>query len=196
MFTGIIEEIGRIKTSDKRLEILAPEIAGDTKLGDSVAVNGVCLTVAAKEKDKLFFDVMELTLQDTMLGSLQDGAAVNLERALRSDGRFGGHFVSGHVDEAGLVQKVNANILQIKISNKTLIAVKGSVTVNGVSLTVQSVEENLFTVSLVPHTLQTTTLGSLRTGDSVNIEYDLLLRYLQNLIMTEQPKADLKRFLY
>ena len=194
MFTGIIEAIGKVKSAGQRLEITAP-FGCEVKPGDSVAVNGVCLTAAEIKDDALRFDVMPLTLRDTMLGGLRAGAAVNLERAMRADGRFGGHFVSGHVDEAGRVESFTENILRIKVDDDKLISQKGSIAVNGVSLTVQDVRDNIFAVSLVQHTLQTTTLGGLRAGDRVNIEYDLLLRYLQNLIMTDKPKTNLKRFL-
>ncbi|MDR1114026.1 MAG: riboflavin synthase [Candidatus Margulisbacteria bacterium] len=189
MFTGIIEEIGQARAVGERLEIHAPQICQDVKLGDSVAVNGVCLTVADIKENSLFFDTMQLTLRDTALGNLKSGAAVNLERALRADSRLGGHFVSGHVDEAGLVEALDANILRVRVSDKKFLAPKGSITINGVSLTIQDVRDNAFSIGLVAHTLQSTTLGLLRTGDRVNIEYDLLMRYLQTLLAAEnQPQ--------
>jgi riboflavin synthase len=189
MFTGIIEEIGQVRAAGSRLEIHAPQICRDVKLGDSVAVNGVCLTVADLKKNSLFFDTMQLTLRDTTLGNLKSGAAVNLERALRADSRLGGHFVSGHVDEAGLIEALDANILRIKVSDKKFLAPKGSIAVNGVSLTIQDVRDDVFSIGLVAHTLQSTTLGLLRAGDRVNIEYDLLIRYLQTLLAAEnQPQ--------
>ncbi|MDR1323566.1 MAG: riboflavin synthase [Candidatus Margulisbacteria bacterium] len=189
MFTGIIEEIGQARAVGERLEIHAPQICQDVKLGDSVAVNGVCLTVADIKENNLFFDTMQLTLRDTALGNLKSGAAVNLERALRADSRLGGHFVSGHVDEAGLVEALDANILRVRVSDKKFLASKGSITINGVSLTIQDVRDNTFSIGLVAHTLQSTTLGLLRAGDRVNIEYDLLMRYLQTLLAAEnQPQ--------
>jgi riboflavin synthase len=132
---------------------------------------------------------MQLTLRDTALSNLKSGAAVNLERALRADSRLGGHFVSGHVDEAGLVESFDNNILRVKVSDKKFLTPKGSITINGVSLTVQDVRDNAFSIGLVAHTLQSTTLGFLHVGDKVNIEYDLLMRYLQTLLATEnQPQ--------
>ncbi|GBR75882.1 riboflavin synthase alpha chain [Candidatus Termititenax persephonae] len=196
MFTGIIEEIGRVAAVGQRLEIAAPKIGQDTRLGDSVAVNGTCLTVAEIKNAILVFDTMPLTLRDTLLGGLRAGDNVNLERALRADGRLGGHFVSGHVDEAGLVESWADNLLRVKVTEQKMLAPKGSITLNGVSLTIQDVAGCVFTVSLVKHTLRTTTLGSLRAGDKINVEYDLLLRYLQNLIIKGQPRAGLKRFIY
>ncbi|MDR1452409.1 MAG: riboflavin synthase [Candidatus Margulisbacteria bacterium] len=192
MFTGIIEEIGQTRAAGDRLEIQAPRIAPETRLGDSVAVNGVCLTVAEIKGSGLYFDAMRLTLRDTALSDLKSGAAVNLERALRADSRLGGHFVSGHVDEAGLVESFDGNILRVKVSDKKFLASKGSITVNGVSLTIQDVQDSVFSVSLVAHTLRSTTLGILRAGDRVNIEYDLLMRYLQRLLTAENPPPGLR----
>ncbi|MDR2429000.1 MAG: riboflavin synthase [Candidatus Margulisbacteria bacterium] len=192
MFTGIIEEIGQVRAAGDRLEIHAPKICQDARPGDSVAVNGVCLTAAEIKADSLFFDAMRLTLRDTALGDLKSGAAVNLERALRADSRLGGHFVSGHVDEAGQVESLAENILRVKVNDKKFLALKGSLTVNGVSLTIQAVQDNSFSVSLVAHTLQSTTLGLLRVGDRVNIEYDLLMRYLQRLLTAENPPQRLR----
>ncbi|GBR73991.1 riboflavin synthase alpha chain [Candidatus Termititenax aidoneus] len=192
MFTGIIEEIGQVRSAGDRLEIHAPQICREVRLGDSVAVNGVCLTAADSKENSLFFDTMQLTLRDTALGSLKPGAAVNLERALRADSRLGGHFVSGHVDEAGLVEALDANILRVRVSDKKFLAPKGSITINGVSLTIQDVRGDAFSIGLVAHTLQSTTLGLLRAGDRVNIEYDLLLRYLQTLLAAEDQPPRLR----
>jgi riboflavin synthase len=135
---------------------------------------------------------MRLTLRDTALGDLKSGAAVNLERALRADSRLGGHFVSGHVDEAGQVESLAENILRVKVSDKKFLAPKGSLAVNGVSLTIQDVRDNSFSVGLVAHTLQSTTLGLLRAGDRVNIEYDLLMRYLQRLLTVDNSPQRLR----
>jgi riboflavin synthase len=192
MFTGIIEEIGQARAAGDRLEIHAPKICQDVKLGDSVAVNGVCLTAAEIKADSLFFDAMPLTWRDTALGDLRSGAAVNLERALRADSRLGGHFVSGHVDEAGLVESFDGNILRVKVRGQKFLAPKGSIAVNGVSLTIQDVQGAVFSVGLVAHTLRSTTLGFLRAGDRVNIEYDLLMRYLQRLLTAENTPAGLR----
>jgi len=201
MFTGIVETIGKIKSAaGGSLEITAGFDA--VKLGDSVAVNGVCLTVSAMQGGDLSFDIMPVTLQDTVLGALRSGDTVNLERAMPADGRFGGHFVSGHIDETGVVEKINKDdtgfVLQIKISqeNKRFLVPKGSIAINGVSLTIQSVQENSFTVSLVEHTRKITTLSGLQNGNKVNIEYDLLIRYLQNLLPAESRPTVLQKFMY
>ena len=199
MFTGIVETIGKIKTAADRSLVISADLA-TVKLGDSIAVNGVCLTVSAIQDSDLFFEVMPMTLRDTALGSLRSGDPVNLERAMPADGRFGGHFVSGHVDETGEVEQVSKDesgyILQIKAGNKHFLVPKGSISIDGVSLTIQSVEENSFKVSLVEHTRNITTLSGLRAGRRVNIEYDLLLRYLQNLLPANERKTVLQKFLY
>ena len=200
MFTGIIEDIGTVQQAAvSRLEIRSA-LTG-VQIGDSIAVNGTCLTTAALGEGSLFFDLMPRTAQDTGLAGLRSGDRVNLERALPVNGRLGGHIVSGHVDESAVVDSVTADtdgyILRVKVSpkNKIFLAPKGSIAVNGVSLTIQSAQEDWFTVSLVGHTLDSTTLAELSAGQYVNIEYDLLIRYLRNLLpAAEQPS--LRRYLF
>ncbi len=189
MFSGIIEKLGRVVEIDvgasPRLVIRAEDWLNDVKIGDSIAVNGVCLTVTGDAPDTFTADVMPETLRKTDLGDLQPGDPVNLEMALRVGDRLGGHFVSGHVDCAGRivssVSEQNAVILGFAMEPALLefIAPKGSVAIDGISLTVVDVNETGFTVSLIPHTLAVTTLGAKSEGSPVNIEVDMLARYIR-----------------
>jgi len=193
MFTGIIEEIGKIKKislagKSGSLEIEANKVLGDTKIGDSIAVNGVCLTVTSIEKGSFTADVMAETLRRSGLGLLVAGAGVNLERAMAANGRFGGHIVSGHIDGTGTIKKMqreeNAVWVHIKTSPEilNLIVEKGSITIDGISLTVAGLGENEFSVSLIPHTAQETTLLSKKAGDTVNLENDIIGKYVEKLL--------------
>lgn len=189
MFSGIIEKLGEVKKVDTgeapKLEIATPGWLDDVKMGDSIAVNGVCLTVTELEEDSFAADVMPETLRRTDLGDLRGGDPVNLEKALRVGDRLGGHFVSGHVDCAGRITssraEKNAIILGFEIDPALMefIAPKGSVAIDGISLTVVDVREAGFTVSLIPHTLDVTTLGTKTIGSRVNIEVDMLARYIR-----------------
>lgn len=189
MFSGIIEKLGEVKKVDTgeapKLEIATPGWLDDVKMGDSIAVNGVCLTVTELEEDSFAADVMPETLRRTDLGDLRGGDPVNLEKALRVGDRLGGHFVSGHVDCAGRITssraEKNAIILGFEIDPVLMefIAPKGSVAIDGISLTVVDVREAGFTVSLIPHTLDVTTLGTKTIGSRVNIEVDMLARYIR-----------------
>jgi len=191
MFTGIIEEMGVVKgiVSKKNLSVLrvrAKKILKDVKEGTSVAVNGVCLTVTDVKRDVLTFDIMRETLLKTNLGTLTFKNRVNLERALKADGRIDGHFVSGHVDDMGIVTDriTGENYTELRISiRKDLrkyLAPKGSVCLDGVSLTIGEVKNMYFSVYLIPFTLEVTTLGQMRKGDRVNIETDILAKYILN----------------
>jgi len=196
MFTGLVEDVGIVqKFASGRLAVRTA-LTG-LKIGDSIAVNGACLTIRQITADVPEFDLLDYTLRDTALAELTAGVKVNLERAMAADGRFGGHLVNGHIDEAGVVQSFTANTLTIRgrPENKIYLAVKGSVAVNGVSLTIQSVADSSFTVGLIDHTRQNTMLGDLTAGAKVNIEYDLLIRYLQNLLPAADKKS-LRRFLF
>ncbi|MDR2432069.1 MAG: riboflavin synthase [Candidatus Margulisbacteria bacterium] len=196
MFTGLVEEVGRIKKlASGRLEI-ASGLDG-VKIGDSLAVNGACLTVAGGADGIFSFELLPYTLKDTAFAELSAGAEVNLERAVPANGRFGGHFVSGHIDEAGIVSRLSGGLLTVSVrpEHKIYLAPKGSVAVNGVSLTMQAVRDREFTVNLVGHTLQNTMLRNLRTNDKVNIEYDLLFKYLQKLLPAK-PGSALRKFLF
>ncbi|MCA9400525.1 MAG: riboflavin synthase [Candidatus Omnitrophica bacterium] len=192
MFNGIVEEKGVVTDITKHknlyaLSIQAKKALGGTQVADSVAVNGVCLTVIKKVKSVLTFEVMLETLKKTNIGLLQKGDLVNLERPLKFHGRIHGHFVTGHVDDLVTVKKIIhlENYLEIRLSLpasvKKQIVQKGSVAVDGVSLTVGDVRRSDFSIYLIPFTKDVTTLGSLKENDQVNIETDILAKYLANL---------------
>ncbi|KMJ59815.1 riboflavin synthase subunit alpha [Bacillus sp. LL01] len=193
MFTGIIEEIGSIRQiirADQAIiiEIEAKKVLEDVKLGDSIAVNGVCLTVTTFTSNRFTVDVMPETVRATSLQALNAGSKVNLERAMIANGRFGGHFVSGHVDGTGIIHDkkrvANAVYYTIKVNDELsrYLMLKGSVTVDGTSLTIFGVSDNDFTISLIPHTLNETILGGKGKGDTVNIEVDMLAKYMDHLL--------------
>ena len=193
MFTGIVEERGRIASITQlqdaaRLEIAGTVVLTDTKPGDSIAVNGVCLTVVDHRPDAFTADVMRETLVRSSLGSLEPGSPVNLERAARLDSRLGGHLVQAHVDGTGTVLDIDTQehwtIVRIALPQGLgrYVVEKGSITVDGVSLTVVSVDDEAFTVSLIPTTLAETTLGTRRVGDVVNLEVDAIAKYVEKLM--------------
>lgn len=192
MFTGIVEEIGTIRSiqpgsKSVRIAIEADVVLEGTKLGDSIATNGVCLTVTQLDARCFWADVMPETLKRSSLGSLRTGSPVNLERALRWDGRLGGHLVSGHIDGTGRLIAMdtddNAVWYTIAVDDRLLryVVEKGSVALDGVSLTVADVGRDYFRVSLIPHTRQITALGSKRIGDCLNIEVDIIAKYVEKL---------------
>ena len=194
MFTGIIEEVGTIHAitmgaKSAVLAIEAKKVLEETKIGDSIAVNGVCLTVTAMEQGIFQADVMAETLRRSSLGSLRRGSKVNLERAMAADGRFGGHIVAGHIDGTGnvlaMTREDNAVWVEIGTSDSILryIIEKGSITVDGISLTVAALTEKSFSVSVIPHTGQETTLLNKRGGDVVNLENDLVGKYVERLLL-------------
>ncbi len=193
MFTGIIEEVGTIQKIighqiSGSLKIKAEKVLSGTKIGDSIAVNGVCLTVTGMQGDCFFADVMAETLRKTNLGALPIGAGVNLERAMPSGGRFGGHIVSGHIDGTGTIMSLRpeGNAVWVTISAPAdvlrLIVNKGSIAIDGISLTVASLEESAFRVSVIPHTGEATTLLSRKAGDLVNLENDVIGKYVERLL--------------
>ena len=193
MFTGIIEEIGTLDRIEKtagfcKLAIRASGIMDDCKPGDSIAVNGVCLTVTRTTSSGFVADVMAETMRRSNLEDLKAGYKVNLERSLRPTDRMGGHIVAGHVDDVGLVLRLAtqdiATTMTIGVSTELVryIAIKGSVCVEGASLTVTNVSESSFEIWLIPFTKDNTTLGLKRVGDRVNIEVDMLARYLERLM--------------
>ena len=189
MFTGLIETVGRVERVTGRqgncVFTIQSGFAGELKLGESVAVNGCCLTVTVADKKSFDVEAVAATLEATTLGRLQTGDAVNLERALRAGDRMGGHFVQGHVDEVGKVRRIEQHsgysVLAVETArrNSRLLVEKGSVCVNGISLTVASLRPGEFAVNIIPHTLENTNLKQLRPGDRVNIEYDLLVKAVQ-----------------
>ena len=188
MFTGIVEERGRVRAAGRRLEVEAKTVTDDAAIGASIAVSGVCLTVAERDEGVLAFDLADETLSRTTLGDLREGDAVNLERPVTLLQRLGGHLVQGHVDGVGRVESIeeHAGGATMRIALDEALAryvvEKGSVAVVGVSLTVAAVEDGAFTVALVPHTLAVTTLGDLRPGDGVNLEVDVLAKYVERLM--------------
>lgn len=196
MFTGIIEEKGYIEHITQgaiscRLKIYANKIFDDLKIGDSVAVNGVCLTACEIAKPYFTADVMAETMRKTCIGNLVKGSHVNLERAIAMGGRFGGHIVTGHIDGTGIItNKVcedNAVLVTISADEDIMkyIVMKGSVALDGVSLTVAMVENNSFTVSLIPHTAKETTILDKKTGDKINIECDIIGKYVKKFTTDE-----------
>lgn len=199
MFAGIIESVGEVASvtpagENARLVIDAGNLfLADVKLGDSIAVNGVCLTVVGLESNTFSVDVSPETLRCTILASIDRGSRVNLEKALIYGQRVGGHLISGHVDGIGRVmareQESEALAFAIVVPEELMryIAVKGSVCVDGVSLTVNEIEQNAFAVQIIPHTRDTTICGSYQLGDRVNIEVDLIARYLERLIAAGSP---------
>lgn len=194
MFTGIIEETGTLQAmTSGSLIIKASKVLEDVHLGDSIAVNGVCLTVTAFDKNSFQVDVMAETLRRSSLGDLKKGSKVNLERAMAADGRFGGHIVSGHIDDTGTIASLkregNAVWVTVDCSSSLLryIAEKGSITIDGISLTVAGLTGNGFQVSIIPHTGAETTLLEKKAGDIVNLETDILAKYLERLM---QPAAE------
>ena len=189
MFTGLVEEKGTIlKISQNQICVKAEKVLESTRIGDSIAVNGVCLTVTRLTVGGFWADVMPETFSRSNLGSLIPGALVNLERAMAADGRFGGHIVSGHIDGRGKITKIqrDGNAVRFWIcADKAilrLIVEKGSITVDGISLTVVSVSDADFSISIIPHTLGETTLGSRKVGDSVNLENDIIAKYVERLL--------------
>ncbi len=188
MFTGIVEERGRVVSSGGRLEVETNGVADDVAIGDSIAVNGVCLTVAEREEGRLAFDLAEETLERTTLGALAPGDPVNLERPVTLLSRLGGHLVQGHVDAVGTVEEAGSNTggeamtISIPESLRPYVVEKGSIAVDGVSLTVAAVSNGTFSVALVPHTRSVTTLGAVSDGDRVNLEVDVLAKYVESLL--------------
>jgi len=193
VFTGIVESVAEVAAMEERgasvrLVLEAPGIAGEARVGDSIAVNGACLTVAARDGARLAFDAVRETLERTALAEVRPGARVNLERALRADGRLDGHIVQGHVDEAGRVRELRRAGDDVRLFVGTspafaeLLVEKGSVAVDGVALTVVGVAADGFDAALIPHTLAVTTLGELVPGTPVNLEADVLGKYVRRYL--------------
>jgi len=192
MFTGLVEAMGSVRSLDKRGDgarlTLATPLAEQLQLGESLAVNGCCLTVTDSVNGTVVFDLLGETLERTNLGALAHGARVNLERALRADGRFGGHFVQGHIDTTAEVISAQGTgtdlnlIISLPSSGARYLIEKGSIAVNGVSLTVATLGADCFGLWIIPHTLQETNLGDLKSGSPVNLEYDMLAKYAEKQI--------------
>lgn len=193
MFTGIVEEMGTVRSlslagQSGQISIRAKTVLEGTKIGDSIAVNGVCLTVVALRPDGFTADIMAETARRSSLGAVRSGDSVNLERAMAADGRFGGHIVAGHIDGTGTVQSLvkEENAVWVTISAGSdilnLVVEKGSIAIDGISLTVAAVNDQNFQVSVIPHTGSETTLLSRRPGDIVNLETDVVGKYVQKLM--------------
>lgn len=196
MFTGIVEETGLVISFEAgakawRLVVEADEVVKDLKLGDSVAVNGCCLTVVTIEGKRLGFDLLEESVRLTSIQEVGPGGKVNLERALLPSTRMGGHFVSGHIDGMGLIEAIEPRgqdrFFRIKPEDGNLkyVVHKGSITVDGISLTVAEVDEDGFAIWLIPHTMEVTNLHTKKAGDHVNLEYDLIAKYVEKLFAKE-----------
>src|SRR4051794_15053579 len=193
MFTGLIEAVGTvcwIRQSERstHLQLAAPVITADLRPGDSVSVNGCCLTVTAIREEALTFDLLEETLQRTNLGALRPGSAVNLERALLAGGRIGGHFVQGHIDCTGCVLEFKLQgadyRLEVELPNEfaQYAAFKGSIALNGISLTIAEVLPTSLAVWIIPHTRRVTNLAEVQTNDLLNMEFDLIAKYLERML--------------
>ena len=200
MFTGIVEELGTVRSVRRGahssvLSISATEVLSDLKVGDSVAVNGVCLTATTVDSGGFTADVMHETLNRSSLGALTAGSHVNLERAMAANGRFGGHIVSGHIDGTGTITalKQDDNALWYTVSAPPAllryIVEKGSVAIDGVSLTVAAVGESWFSISAIPHTVAVTLLGEKGVGDVVNLENDVIGKYVEKLLHPQTQEA-------
>lgn len=201
MFTGIVEELGSVRrvlpgSRAGKIVIAARKVLEGTQIGDSIAVNGVCLTVVAMGEDEFTADVMPETLRKSGLGQLKVGDPVDLERAMAADGRFGGHIMSGHIDGVGRIKEVrpeqNAHIVTIEAPKAILdlIVEKGSIAIDGISLTVAGVGPTSFSVSIIPHTANETVLLKKHAGDIVNLENDIVGKYVQKLLSTSLNATD------
>ena len=199
MFTGIVEELGQVKALSLRgnsgtLTVKAKKVLEGTKIGDSIAVNGVCLTVTNMKNNEFSADVMAETVRRSSLGALQDGSYVNLERAMAADGRFGGHIVAGHVDGVGRISHIRRDdnaiwyTIQPQPALLRYVVEKGSITVDGISLTVATVGETSFSISAIPHTVRQTVLHHRRKGDLVNLETDIIGKYIEKLLQPAAPQ--------
>ncbi len=199
MFTGIVEEMGRIRSvtlagSSGKIAVRAEKVLEGTKIGDSIAVNGVCLTVTSLRRDGFTADIMAETCRRSNLGGGKPGDLVNLERAMAADGRFGGHIMSGHIDGTGIIRSCRREENAVWVSIETepeilrLIVEKGSIGIDGISLTVAKVDERMFQVSVIPHTGEETTLLKKTPGDMVNLENDIVGKYVERLLGYENAK--------
>ena len=206
MFTGIIEEVGTVLgirrgAKSAVLHIAADKILTDVRMGDSIAVNGVCLTATSVNSNSFTADVMPETLCRSSLADLKSRSQVNLERAMAANGRFGGHIVSGHIDGTGAIKRIQKddNAVRYEIgADRTIlkyIVEKGSVTIDGISLTVTEVSEKSFSVSVIPHTISVTILGEKSVGSIVNLENDIIGKYVEKLLFAkeEKPKSNITR---
>jgi len=198
MFTGLIEEVGSViavRASDRgtQLQIVAPQIAKKIRTGDSVAVNGCCLTLSSRPGDQLTFDLLEETIGRTNLKVLRPDTPVNLERALPASGRFGGHLIQGHIDCTSPIlafeERAGDDRLEVQLPAEFAhyVVTKGSIAVNGISLTVADVLRKSFVVWIIPHTKRHTNLDRAKAGDLVNLEFDILAKYVERMLSRREP---------
>ena len=204
MFTGIIEEVGRVthithKSGNRRLTVAASQLIKELKPGDSIAVSGVCLTAVDIKPDSVGFDLAEETWNVTSFSRINEGAEVNLELPMRADGRFGGHIVQGHVDGAGTFLEL-ASIpqtdnywlrIEIPADLARYVIFKGSLSIEGISLTVAKIEGTLVDVAIIPHTVEMTNLKSLKRGDPVNLEVDMIAKYVEKMMKGESENSSI-----
>lgn len=199
MFTGIVEEIGTVKAVQRSgtsslIRIETKKVLSDIQLGDSIAVNGVCLTVTDFDGSTFQADVMNETLSRSSLGSLKTGSPVNLERAMSAEGRFGGHIVSGHIDGTGTISNIRKDGIAVWYTITAsphimrYIIEKGSIAIDGISLTVAKVTDTSFSVSIIPHTAEQTILSQKSRGDTVNLENDMIGKYVEKLMKSAEPE--------
>ena len=197
MFTGIVEEVGSVKAAEEgRLLIGASEVLGDVKVGDSIAVNGACLTVTTYDESGFSVDVVPETLRRTNLGELTAGSPVNLERSMPAYGRFGGHMVQGHIDGTAVIRSIESEgdalmvIFDAPSSIMRYVVEKGFIAVDGASLTIVNCDNFSFSVTIIPHTQENTVFKSKRAGDSVNLEVDIMAKYVERLTMAGRAPVD------
>ena len=191
MFTGIIEETGVIQSiTSNSISIQCEKVLENTKVGDSIAVNGVCLTVTQLKESSFLADVSPETFKVTMLGELQKGDCVNLERALLLSNRLGGHIVSGHIDTVGSISNLSKNndfydlMVNFDSKYKKYIVKKGSISINGISLTIAECGDNFVTIAVIPHTFENTVLKMLNKGKNINVEFDILAKYVEKNLLS------------
>lgn len=198
MFTGIVEEVGKIQCITKNKVVVKCQLVlNDTKMGDSIAVNGVCLTVTGISNASFSADISPETFNVSALQKLQAGDNVNLERALPADGRFGGHIVSGHIDGVGKIISIKSNKefydLEIKLEpdEGKYVVKKGSIAINGISLTVADIVQDKIRLAIIPHTFENTTLADSQAGDFVNVETDILSKYIEKFLSTSDNRSSI-----
>ena len=198
MFTGIVEEVGSVKSAEpNRLLISASEVMGDLKIGDSICVNGTCLTVTTRDDTSFSVDVVPETLRRTNLGALKADSPVNLERSMPANGRFGGHVVQGHIDATGMVSSItqDGDALMLNFdapaSVMRYVVEKGFIAVDGTSLTVVNCDNDSFVVTIIPHTKDHTIIGTRKVGDTVNLEADIMAKYVERLSTASRVPLDI-----
>ncbi|HOM71059.1 MAG TPA: riboflavin synthase [Armatimonadota bacterium] len=201
MFTGLVEEVGTVKSivrgAGAEIKVSAPLVSVGTAVGDSIAINGVCLTVTKISGDELSFDAVEETLSRSSLGNLRSGSLVNLERSVSANRLFGGHFVLGHVDGLGNIVSFDKRpgettlVIQAPEQIMRYVVQKGSIAIDGISLTVASCDDNQFSVAVIPHTIASTNLKSRRVGDIVNLEADIIGKYVEKFVAARSASKGL-----